>query len=122
MRDEILADRSGFLIGHDHFLTTFRCRSQLNGTGNFRNDRGGTRTSRFKEFDNARESARDVLRLCDFLRNLGDDVAFAHLIAVFDVKIDVDRQGIASYSLAAFNDGNLRMETFGAMLDDDALG
>src|SRR5439155_22149898 len=122
MWNQIFANGSGLFIGHNDLLAALGGRPQLHDAGDFRDNRGGARAPRFKELDHARKTASDILGLGDFLRDFGYDVALADLVAVFHVQVGIDGQRVADHALSVLYNGDLRMQTFGAVLDDHALG
>src|SRR5207248_3224307 len=64
---------------------------------NFADDRGILGLAGFEEFDNARQTAGDVLGLGGFPWNLGKNVAGLHIVAILDQKCA--REGIRYFFL-----------------------
>src|SRR5205807_1129663 len=122
VRNQVLAHRPRLLIGDDHFLPALRGRPQFHDPGDFGNDRRDARTASFEKLHDTRKSTGDVFGLRDFLWDFGDDVAFTYFIAIFDVQIGINREGIAGHALAALHDRHLRVQALGAVLNDHTLG
>ena len=68
---------------------------------NFRHNGSFARTTRFKEFDDTRQTADDVFRLGRFTRNLRDDVARFDFLLVFDVQVGANRHLVSFQNLVA---------------------
>ena len=73
-RDVVLALFT-VVAGNDQFAFAFGDRAERDRTVDFRHDRRFRRPSSFKELDDARQTAGDVLGLGSFARDLRDDVA-----------------------------------------------
>src|SRR5688500_18960056 len=65
-----------------------------------RDDRGLARLARLEELDDARQTARDVLGLRGFARDLGEHLAGRDRIAVFDHQVGMRRHVVLARQLA----------------------
>ena len=73
----------------------------LHDTVDFRHDGGFTRLARFEEFNDTRQTARDVLGLRGFARNLGENVARVDLFAIANHEVRVGRHEVLLAGAAA---------------------
>src|SRR5205085_9886339 len=79
----------------------FRDWPKLNRAVNLRHDGSFRWLASFEEFDDTRQTARDVFGLRGFTRNLGDDVAGFHAIAVSYHQISANRHLVSLQNLVA---------------------
>src|SRR5262249_54602976 len=78
----------GAVVGdYIDFALTFRNLTELHRAIDFRDDGGFVRVAGFEQFDPARQTARDVLGLGGFTRDLGQDVARMHGVSVIDHQV-----------------------------------
>src|SRR5207253_4024670 len=78
--------------------------------------------TRLEEFDDARQAARDVLRLRRLARNLRDDIARLYHVAVVNHEVRADGHLVGLQNLVrARTDFETRLALLvGRVLDDDA--
>ena len=89
------------VAGNDQFAFALGNRTQRNRAVDFRHDRGFRRPACFKQLDDARQTAGDVLGLRCFARNLRNDVAGLHVFAVDHHQIRPHRHLVSLQNLVA---------------------
>ena len=89
-RQRVLARLGARLVGDDDDLPlTLDDAAVLDEAVDFRDDRRLARLARLEELDDARQTARDVLRLRRLARDLREDVARRHHLAVLHHQVRV---------------------------------
>ncbi len=124
----VRADPVGRERRDDHLPLALRVLAEAHLAVDLRDDGVVLRLSRLEELGDARETARDVLRLRRLARDLGEHVAGADLIAVLNDDVRPDRQQVTRIERAARQlqglaalralDRDARAQVGGARLDD----
>ncbi len=80
---------------HIHFALALGDFAELDRAINFADDRGFVRLAGFEQFDHARQTAGDVLRLGGLARDLGQHVARVSGVAVLHHQVGARRHQVA---------------------------
>src|SRR5664280_784192 len=95
----------GAVVGHHVDLAlAFGHVAKLHHAIDLADDRGFARLAGFEQFDHARQTARDVLGLGGFARDLRQHIARSHRLAILHHQVSAGRHQVAFAALASLND------------------
>ncbi len=118
-RNVVFAFRA-VVAGDDKFALTFGNSAEFNYSVDFRHHRGFTRTTRFKQFNDTRQTAHNVFCFRRFARNFCDDIARFNYLSVGCQKVGANRHLISFQDFIAVTDFQTRLMLFIRIFDHEA--
>ena len=111
LRNQIISNEIGFLVAHGNLNQSLGTDAQAHDSLDFRDNRAVLGFSRLEKFGNSRQTAGNIFRFREFLRDLGQDISRAHRLSGVDHQNGIGRERIDRKLFSVFFHDNPRVQS-----------